>query len=49
MQSAFCSLAEEEKNKKQTQMTKNPHTAFIFNRLQLCELIWAYFPREAKT
>ncbi len=30
-------------------MTKNPHTAFIFNSLQLYELIWAYFPGEAKT
>lgn len=37
------------KQKPQTQMTKNPHTAFIFNRLQLCKLIWAYFPGDAKT
>ena len=35
--------------KKKTQMTKNPSSAFIFNRLQLYELIWAYFPGEART
>lgn len=28
---------------------KSPYTAFIFNRVQLCKLIWAYFPGEAKT
>lgn len=35
--------------KKNKQNDLNSHTAVIFNRLQLYELIWAYFPREEKS
>lgn len=40
----------EKKNMNRTNnMTENPRTAFIFNMLQLYELIRAYFPQEEKS
>lgn len=50
MQLAFHSLVWGKKNMNRTNnMTENPRTAFIFNMLQLYELIRAYFPQEEKS